>query len=152
MLLYNQTVCCILLFIFALQIFLFMFITIGFELQPNVHYLLCALKACKYRNTSYILCLLCVTDFSKFCSKTTNSAGGNASYRNYAIMLEILRQILSLTYSDYSGLQLNVDKTLLGLFTSFVGRREFALSVVETTCLEETLFKVVRACMRKTVE
>ena len=60
---------------------------------------------------------------------------------------EILRQILSRTYS---GLQLNVDKTLLGLFT-FVGRREFALSVVETTCLEETLFKVVRACMRKTV-
>ena len=40
---------------------------------------------------------------------------------------------------------------LLGLFTSFVGRREFALSVVEATCLEETLFKVVRACMRKTV-
>ena len=39
-----------------------------------------------------------------------------------------------------------------GLFTSFVGRREFALSVVETTCFEETLFKVVRACMRKTVE
>ena len=36
-----------------------------------------------------------------------------------------------------------MDKTLLGLFTSFVGRREFALSVVETTCLEETLFKVV---------
>ena len=63
---------------------------------------------------------------------------------------EILRQILSRTYT---GLQLNVDKTstLLGLFTSFVGRREFALSVVETTCLEETLFKVVRACMRKTV-
>ena len=27
------------------------------------------LKACKYRNASYILCLLCVTDFSKFCSK-----------------------------------------------------------------------------------
>ena len=51
----------------------------------------------------------------------------------------------------YTGLQLNVDKTLLGLFTSFVERREFALSVVETTCLEETLFKVVRACMRKTV-
>ena len=46
----------------------------------------------------------------------------------------------------------NVNKTLLGLFTSFVGRREFALSVVETTCLEETFFKVVRACMRKTVE
>ena len=46
-----------------------------------------------------------------------------------------------------------MDKTLLGLFTSFVGRREFALSVVETTCLEETLFKVVRrACMRKTAE
>ena len=44
-----------------------------------------------------------------------------------------------------------MDKTLLGLFTSFVGRREFALSVVETTCLEETLCKVVRACMRKTV-
>ena len=44
-----------------------------------------------------------------------------------------------------------MDKTLLGPFTSFVGRREFALSVVETTCLEETLFKVVRACMRKTV-
>ena len=41
---------------------------------------------------------------------------------------------------------------MLGLFTSFVGRREFTLSVVETTCLEETLFKVVRACMRKTVE
>ena len=61
---------------------------------------------------------------------------------------EILRQILSRTYT---GLQFNVDKTLLGLFTSFVGRREFALSVVETTCLEETLFKVVRACMRKTV-
>ena len=53
-------------------------------------------------------------------------------------MLEFLRQILSRTYS---GLQLNVDKTLLGLFTSFVGRREFALSVIETTCLEETLFK-----------
>ena len=32
-----------------------------------------------------------------------------------------------------------MDKTLLGLFTSFVGRREFALSVVEKTCLEETL-------------
>ena len=62
------------------------------------------------------------------------------------MMLEILRQILSRTYS---GLQLNVDKTLLGLFTSFVGKREFAL---ETTCLVETLFKVVRACMRKTVE
>ena len=62
---------------------------------------------------------------------------------------EILRQILSRTYT---GLQLNVDKTLLGLFTSsFVGRREFAFSVVENTCLEETLFKVVRACMRKTV-
>ena len=63
---------------------------------------------------------------------------------------EILRQILSRTYT---GLQLNVDKikTLLGLFSSFVGRREFALSVVETTCLEETLFKVVRACMHKTV-
>ena len=44
-----------------------------------------------------------------------------------------------------------MDKTLLGLFTSFAGRREFALSAVETTCLEETLFKVVRACMRKTV-
>ena len=58
-------------------------------------------------------------------------------------------QIFSRTYS---GLQLNVDKTLLGLFTSFVGRREFALSVVETTCLKETLFKVVRACMRKTRE
>ena len=54
-------------------------------------------------------------------------------------------------FRTYTGLQLNVDKTLLGLFTSFVGRREFALSVVETTCLEETLFKVVRACMRKTV-
>ena len=61
---------------------------------------------------------------------------------------DIMRQILSRTYT---GLQLNVDKTLLGLFTSFVGRREFALSVVETTCLEETLFKVVRACMRTTV-
>ena len=61
---------------------------------------------------------------------------------------EILRQILSRTYT---GLQLNVDKTLLGLFTFFVGRREFALSVIENTCLEETLFKVVRACMRKTV-
>ena len=34
MLLYNQTVYCILLFIFGLQIFLLMFITIGFELQP----------------------------------------------------------------------------------------------------------------------
>ena len=67
-------------------------------------------------------------------------------------MLEILRQILSRTCSDYSCLQLNVDKTLQGLFTSFAGRREFALSVVETTCLEETLFKVVCACMRKTVE
>ena len=61
---------------------------------------------------------------------------------------EILRQILSRTYTGLqSTVQLNVDKTLLGLFTSFVGRREFALSVVETTCLEETLFKVVRACM-----
>ena len=59
-------------------------------------------------------------------------------------MLEILRQILSRTYS---GLLLNVDNTLLGLFTPFVGRREFALSVVETTCLEETLFKVVPACL-----
>ena len=56
------------------------------------------------------------------------------------------------SYSFYRASScLNVDKTLLGLFTSFVGRREFALSVVETTCLEETLFKVVRACMRKTV-
>ena len=65
---------------------------------------------------------------------------------------EILRQILSRTYTGLqSTVQLNVDKTLLGLFTSFVGRREFALSVVETTCLEETLFKVVHACMRKTV-
>ena len=34
----------------------------------------------------------------------------------------------------------------------FCWEREFALSVVETTCLEETLFKVVRDCMRKTVE
>ena len=106
------------------------------------------LKVCKYRNASYILCLLCVTDFSKFCSKTKNSAGGMPATET-RLMLEILRQILSGTYS---GLQLNVDKTLLGLFTSFVGRREFALSVVETTCLEEILFKVVRACMRKTVE
>ena len=51
MLLYNQTVCCILLFIFGLQIFLLMFITvitdnsIGFELQPNVHYLSCAFES-----------------------------------------------------------------------------------------------------------
>ena len=89
----------------------------------------------------------CVTDFSKFCSKTKNSAGEMPATETR--LSEILRQILSRTYS---GLQLNVDKTLLGpLFTSFVGRREFALSVVETTCLEETLFKVVRACMRKTV-
>ena len=64
---------------------------------------------------------------------------------------EILREILSRTYTGLQLKTLNVDKTLLGLFTSFVGRREFALSVVETTCLEETLFKVVRACMRKTV-
>ena len=70
------------------------------------------------------------------------------SVKRASTVSEILRQILSRTYT---GLQLNVDKTLLGLFTSFVGRREFALSVVETTCLEETLFKVVRACMRKTV-
>ena len=104
------------------------------------------LKACKYRNASLILCLFCVTDFSKFCSKTKNSAGEMPATETR--LSKILRQILSRTYS---GLQLNVDKTLLGLFTSFVGRREFALSVVETTCLEETLFKVVRACMRKTV-
>ena len=64
-------------------------------------------------------------------------------------MFKILRQILSRTYS---GFQLNVGKTLLGLFASFVGRREFALSVVETTCLEGTLFKVFRVCVRKTVE
>ena len=84
--------------------------------------------------------------FSKFCSKTKNSAGEMPATETR--LSEILRQILSRTYT---GLQLNVDKTLLGIFTSFVGRREFALSVVETTCLEETLFKVVRACMRKTV-
>ena len=84
--------------------------------------------------------------FSKFCSKTKNSAGEMPATETR--LSEILPQILSRTYP---GLQLNVDKTLLGIFTSFVGRREFALSVVETTCLEETLFKVVRACMRKTV-
>ena len=92
------------------------------------------LKACKYRNASLILCPLCVTDFSKFCSKTKNSAGEMPATEIRPS--EILLQILSRTYS---GLQLNVDKTLLGLFTSFVGRREFALSVVETTCLAETL-------------
>ena len=56
-----------------------------------------------------------------------------------------------LEHTQACSYTVNVDKTLLGLFTSFVGRREFVLSVVETTCLEETLFKVVRACMRKTV-
>ena len=44
---------------------------------------------------------------------------------------EILREILSRTYTGLQLKTLNVDKTLLGLFTSFVGRREFALSVVE---------------------
>ena len=83
--------------------------------------------------------------FSKFCSKTKNSVGEMPATETR--LSEILRQILSRTYT---GLQLNVDKTLLGLFTSYVGRREFALSVVATTCLEETLFKVVRTCMRKT--
>ena len=49
--------------------------SIGFELQPNVHYLPCAFESLQIQKR-YILCLLCLTDFSKFGSKTKNSAGG----------------------------------------------------------------------------
>ena len=70
MLLYNQTVCCILLFIFGLQIFLqflLMFITIGFELQPNVHYLPCAFESLQTKKRK-------LHSLSPLCYRFLNSA------------------------------------------------------------------------------
>ena len=49
--------------------------SIGFELQPNVHYLSCAFESLQIQKRKLNSLLLCVTDFSKFCSKTKNSAG-----------------------------------------------------------------------------
>ena len=102
MLLYNQTVCCILLFIFGLQIFLLMFITIGFDLLSFslMYTILCVWKLANTETQVKFFVSFVLPIFSKFCSKTKNSAGEMPATETR--LSEILRQILSRTYTGCS--------------------------------------------------